>query len=148
MNYDQFNENIKTWGKDLVIDAKRNGAAQGIQHVPRSPSKSASLPKVKDKYAFKTGVVNKVSITFPRSLIYTMKGAGNGIGGRKGSRWVNAKGESKKTNPDSLNKVGTGNRRQKDFINQSLDGGAGVEKLADIAALSLSTVVTENLFIN
>lgn len=145
--YQQLNDDIKEWGGNIAKVVKSAGAGQGIVHRSNSPSKGASLLKTKSKVSFKQDRVNKVSIGFPRTLIYTTKGAGKGIGGRKGSRWLNAKGETKKTSSKSLNMLGSGNRQAKDFINKALDGPDGVNVLADIVARDMGDVVVDNIFI-
>jgi len=63
-----------------------------------------------------------------------MTGSGKGIGGSKGSRWINAKGEQKKTDPKSKNKIGRGSRTAKKFIDEALDSSQGLNELADIVA--------------
>ena len=74
-------------------------------------------------------------------------GAGKGRGGSKGSRWVDKYGNSKKTNPESLGKMGTGGRVAKPFINQVLESDKGIDQLATIAAVQIGDAVTGNLFI-
>lgn len=136
-----YNDKVKAWGNRFVGIAKAKGSSLGISHRSNSPSPAASLPKIKDKYRIGNGAINKVTITFSRSLIYTMNGSGKGIGGIKGSRWLNAKGEQKRTNGASLGKLGTGNRKAKDFINQALDTSQGVTELSEIAAGSLGDAI-------
>ena len=140
------NDSVKAWGNRLLGIAKSKGSSLGISHRSNSPSPDASLPKIKDKYRIGNGAINKVTFTFRRSLIYTMNGSGKGIGGFKGSRWLNAKGESKKTNPKSLGKICAGHRIQKDFINQSLDGSQGIEELGDIVATGLGDAIVSKIF--
>jgi|GEM_PF-713397 len=143
-----YNDNIKSWGARFRATVINKGNALGITHRTNSPSPAASLPKIRDKYRVRYGAINKVVFTFPRSLIYTQQGAGKGIGGIKGSRWVNAKGETKKTNVKSLGKIGSSKRTQKDFINQALDSPQGLTELSDIAAESLGDAIVTGIKIS
>ncbi len=145
--YEQLNNDVKEWAGNMAQLSKAKGAELGITHRDNSPSSGASLSKVKSKVAFKQDRASQVSIGFPRTLIYTMKGAGKGIGGRKGSRWLTAKGQTKKTSPKSLNKLGSGSRQAKDFINAALDTPAGIETLGDIVARDIGEIVVNNIFI-
>jgi hypothetical protein len=145
--YDELNNDVKEWAGQMAQAVKAAGAGEGVTHRDNSPSRGASLQKIKSKVSFVQDRASKISIGFPRTLIYTTKGAGKGIGGRKGSRWLNAKGEARKTNPKSLNKLGSGNRQVKDFINKALDGPQGVETLGDIVARDMGEIVVNNIFI-
>ena len=86
-------------------------------------------------------------MSFPRTLIYTHKGAGKGRGGTKGSRWTDKYGNKKTTNPKSFGKMATGGRVAKPFINDALEAPDGVDKLATIAAENLGDVLAGSLFI-
>lgn len=98
-----------------------------------------------DKYREKQGAIKVVTFTFNRALIYTMVGAGKGRGGLKGSRWINEQGVAKRTNPASLNKMGTGGRTAKPFIDAWLDGPAGTEQLGDIVAGELGDAIVGSI---
>ncbi len=141
MNYDNYNLSVQRWGGSSLTGIKATGRAYNIKHRANSPSSSDSLSKMTDKYREKQGAIKVVVFTFNRELIYTMMGAGKGRGGLKGSRWINAQGVAKRTNPASLNKMGTGGRTQKPFIDAWLDGPAGVEQLGDIVAGELGDAV-------
>lgn len=147
MDLEQYNSDVQGWTTEAVSAMKAAGAGMGITHRSNSPSKGASLPKVKGRLTFEMGAASKVSIRFPRQLIYTHKGAGKGRGGSKGSRWIDQYGNSKKTNPKSFGKMGTAGRSSKPFINETLDGEHGVEKLADIAAAALGSTIINNVLI-
>jgi hypothetical protein len=70
-----------------------------------------------------------------------MGGAGRGQGGLKGSRWITAKGVTKRTNPASLGKADSGNRKAKPFIDAYLDSPNGTELLGDIVANEIADAV-------
>ncbi len=149
LNLERYNERIQQATKDGVAKMKLAGSALGIVHRQGSPSKKASLPRVSDKYKKKDGGIRVVSIKFPRSLIYTMKGAGKGRGGSKGSKWTDKYGAAHTTNPKSFGKMGTAGRTEKPFFNNTLDGPTGmVENIATVAAEELGSVIINNLFIN
>src|SRR3954463_3737789 len=101
IDFEKNNQDIKTWTKDSINRMQATGSGMGIEHRSGSPSSSASLPKLKDQYRLKLGSIQRISIKFPRSLIWTMKGAGKGMGGSKGSRWTDKYGNIKKTNTAS-----------------------------------------------
>lgn len=73
-----------------------------------------------------------ISFQFLRYLIMIEKGAGRGYAGKKGSNWYDRKGEYKKTNPDSIGKMGTGARKAAAWFNPVLK--LEIVKLADAAA--------------
>lgn len=147
MNTADFNKKITDQAKVLEGEMKAKGTALGIVHRRNSPSSGSSLRKLKAKVKEKDGLVNKISYSFPRQLIYTHKGAGKGKGGIIGSRWQNKYGETVKTNPRSFGKAGTGNRKEKPFIDQAVRGPEGITKIADIAVTEIGAIVTGNLFI-
>ena len=74
--------------------------------------------------------INKVSFGFQRYGVFVMKGAGTGMGGSIGTTWYNARGEKKKTNPQSFGKMGTGSRYEKNWFNPVME--EYIEELADI----------------
>lgn len=147
LKLDKYNDEVKQWGADFIPAVKGSGQAFGVQHRSNSPSQVASINKFRNKFFLKDGAIARVSITFPRTLIYTHKGAGKGRGGTKGSRWVDRYGNAKSTSPGSLGKMGTEGRTAKPFINAALEGNSGVEKLATIAAENLGDVLAGSLFI-
>jgi hypothetical protein len=150
MSFDseQFNEAVQQAGQRLIASVKSNGKSLGIDHRGTSPSRGPSLDKIRDKYGKdSSGIINRVTIgNINRSLIYASVGAGKGRGGRKGSRWVNANGQTKFTNPASLGKMGTGGRSAKPFIDAALDGSDGVELLADTVAIHAGDAIIESIY--
>lgn len=149
VNFDQYNQAVRDLGAQMAKELITTGRTMGITHRSNSPSSTDSLSRIRDRYGNdKSGVINRVSFTnINRSLIYTMHGAGKGRGGKKGSRWLDKDGNRKSTNPKSLGKMGTGGRQSKPFIEQTLDGPNGVEKLADIIAEYQADAIVSSVFI-
>lgn len=147
LDYSTYNERVQQWGKETLQAVQSEAKSQGIEHRSNSPSKGASLPKLKDKYAFKDSEINKVSIKFPRALIYTHKGAGKGRAGSVGSRWVDKYGNTKTTNPKSMGRLATGGRKAKPFFNNILDSEKGVEQLAIIVAEETGNSIINKMLI-
>jgi hypothetical protein len=147
LNLDKNNADIKDWTRDAIKDFKTTASGMGVEHRADSPSPSPSIDKFRDRYKQDGGAIAKIGIQFPRTLIYTHNGSGKGRGGTKGSRWVDKYGTSKKTNPKSFGKMGTGGRLAKPFINQVLDGENGVEKLGTIVATNLGDAIVGSLFV-
>lgn len=147
LDLDKYNDAVISWTRDIKGLFISRGESMGIVHRPDSPSPGASLNKFRERFRSNGGAISRVSISFPRVLIYTHKGAGKGRGGTKGSRWVDKYGNSKKTDPRSFGKMGTGGRTAKPFINDVLASPQGVDELATIAARELGDVLVGNLFI-
>lgn len=147
IDLDKHNEAVKEWSDQLIPVLKNKAAGYGVTHRADSPSSGSSMAKLRNRTFTKDGAINRVSVGFPRTLIYTHKGAGKGRGGSKGSRWVDKYGNAKKTNPKSFGKMGTAGRTAKPFINDALDGPEGVDKLATISAEHLGDALVGSLFI-
>jgi hypothetical protein len=109
-------------------------AKYGMAHSANGINKIKAITRKRE------GMINKIKFQFRVSGIYREKGAGKGFGGAKGSKWINAKGETKTTNPNSLNKQGTGSRSAADWFNPV------AEKLADELAEELLTEFVEIAF--
>lgn len=147
IDLERYNQRVQDWTLSFVSDARNTAAGMGISHRDGSPSAGPSLSKIKGRVSIRDGVAEKVAVKFPRSLIYTQKGAGKGRGGSKGSKWIDKYGNSKKTASKSLGKMGTGGRTAKPFFNTALDSPAGVDSLATIAAEEIGYTIINNLFI-
>jgi hypothetical protein len=147
LDFEKNNQDIRNWGADAVNQMQAIGSAMQITHRSDSPSSSASLPKMKDRYRTRQGSIDLVSIKFPRSLIWTMKGAGKGRAGITGSKWTDKYNNTKSTNPNSFGKAGTSGRTAKPFINNVLDGPRGIDELATIVATNTGDAVIANLFV-
>jgi hypothetical protein len=147
INLDRYNERVRNWGHNIVSQMSARAAAHSISHRSNSPSPGSSIYKVKDRYRSRAGAIDQVGIKFPRTLIYTHKGAGKGRGGTKGSRWVDKYGVTRSTNPASKGKMGSGGRTEKPFFNEALEGSAGVEELATIVATETGDAIMNKMFI-
>jgi hypothetical protein len=147
IDLDKFNDDVQGWGKVTSKALQELGDAMGIVHRSDSPSKGASLAKIKDSYRQQDGAIAVVRFKFRRSLIYTHKGAGRGMGGSQGSKWLDKFGNEKSTNPSSLGKQATGKRKEKPFINQVLESPEGVDELATIAAGSLGDAIINKMLV-
>lgn len=147
IDLERYNQRVQDWATGFVSDSRAAAQSMGVQHRDGSPSKGPSLSKIKSRVGLRNGVAEKVGVKFPRSLIYTQKGAGKGRGGSKGSRWINKYGNTATTNPRSLGKMGGAGRTAKPFFNNALDAPQGVGTLADIAAEEIGGVIVNNLFI-
>lgn len=147
INFSSYNEQVKQWTKELIQEIQIEAGSMGVAHRENSPSTSSSLKKLKDKYGYDEEEINKVSVKFPRVLIYTTKGAGKGRGGTTGSKWVDKYNNQKSTNPKSYGKMGSGGREAKPFFNNVVDGDNGVNKLATIVAEELGSTIVNNMLI-
>lgn len=144
LSFEIQNIKVEAWATDAEKSIKQAAAGYGIKHRASSPSPSASVPKIKARLKFADAAVRAIAFSFPRSVVYPHTGAGKGMGGKKGSQWFTAGGVRKRTNPASLGKAGTGNRKEKPFINDVLNRRVPV--LADIVAETSADIVTANLF--
>lgn len=108
----------------------------GITHGPNGFNKIRTAMRKRD------GMINKVTFKFPKTGIYREKGAGRGYGGKKGSKWIDANGVTKTTNPASLGKAGTGKRQAAPWFNPV------IEKYADQMANELADQFVEIAFNN
>ncbi len=147
LNFDKQNERVIEWSNRTATALKGEGNALGIQHISRSPNKTSSLGKIKDRQRYRDGIITSIGFSFPRTLIYPHKGAGKGIGGDKGSRWTDKYGISRETNPASLGKIGTGSRVEKPWFNQVMEGATGVDELATIVAEETGDAIVNNILI-
>jgi hypothetical protein len=148
MNLDRYNERITQAAVELVSEAKATASALGISHRANSPSKGSSVAKIKGAVKYRDGSIDRIVLRFPRNLIWTMKGAGKGMGASKGSRWIDKYGNTKQTDPRSLGKAGSGSRTPKPAIEGAIMGSHGVDHIATIAAEEIGSTISNNLFIN
>lgn len=148
IDFDKYNQAIQDWAVRTTANLKSTAKGMGITHRSNSPSSSESVSRIKSRLGYdRSGAVSRVTFgNINRSLIYASFGAGNGIGGSKGSRWIDAHGNRKSTDPDSLGKLGSGNRKAKPFIDSTLDRTDGIEALADIAAGHLGDAIIESVY--
>ena len=106
-----FNKAVEKWADEVAGRLKIVISAR-----------STRIPKElhPNLYTDNYGIINRVGFSFPRHGIYIHKGAGRGQGGWIGSKWEKLKevngvtvgtGIMRHTDPASLGKQGTGNRR-------------------------------------
>jgi hypothetical protein len=109
----EINDIIEEEGKRCVEALKAEASRVGIQ------GHSGGLFSVKCKFLKidPSGVITRIRFIFPKYGVIVEKGAGRGYGGYKGSKWKTAKGIVVSTNPDSLNKMNSGNRKAKEWFN-------------------------------
>jgi hypothetical protein len=83
----------------------------------RAPSLTgAGAKSIKGKVKLRNLEPYAVGFNFERYIDWVDKGASRGHGGTKGSTWYNKKGDKKRTNPESLRKMNSGNRLAEPFI--------------------------------
>ena len=117
----------KKWGRETLTSVKASYAS-----LITSPSRSGDGARsLKVQYKMDHGEVSRISFKMARHLVFVHGGYGKGVGGEKGSSWLNAKGVRKKTNPRSLG-APRRNRRAKEWLNPVLE--REVPKLIDSLA--------------
>lgn len=147
INFDKQNERVTEWAQRTEASLKGSSNALGISHRADSPSPAASVDKIKNRLKLRGGIIEVVSFKFPRSLIWTHKGAGKGRGGLQGSVWYDRLGIKHSTNPESFGKMGTGGRQAKPWFNNAIEAPDGVEQLATIVAEESGDAIVNNLLI-
>ena len=133
---DKANSIIESKTALVIEQLKSEQAKYGIQHGPDG------MDKIKKSFRKRDGLINKVTLKFKKTGIYREKGAGRGYGGSKGSKWIDSKGIQRSTNPNSLGKAGTGNRKAAPWFNPV------IEKFADDLANDLADQFVEIAFNN
>jgi len=123
---EKLNVDVRSWAGSTLKEIKNqysgmvNGqSGNGMKSFKFSSGKSF-------------GEINRISFGFNRYLVFVHKGAGKGKGGSKGSSWINKSGNKVTTNPGSLGKMNTGQRKSKEFLNPVLERKLPI--LADIVA--------------
>ena len=133
---DKVNRIIENGTADLIPALIQEQQKYGIKHGPDG------MDKIKKAFKKRDGMISKITLKIKKSGIYREKGAGKGMGGKKGSSWIDSKGQRKTTNPNSLGKAGTGNRQPAPWFNPV------VEKYADDLANKLADEFVEIAFNN
>lgn len=103
----------------------------------------SSSKKTAARFRKRDELINRIGFTFPKPVIFREKGAGKGRGGVKGSQWKNSQGQIIKTNPKSLNKMNTGNRRAKPLIDPIIDNYT--DELTEAVAGEFVTLSFKNI---
>lgn len=147
INFDKQNERVLDWASRTEGSLKGRSSALGITHRANSPSPGASVDKIKAREKYRGGIIEVISFKFPRTLIWTHKGAGKGRGGMKGSVWYDRLGIKHSTDPESLGKMNTGGRQAKPWFNDTIEAPDGVEALATIVAEESGDAIVNNLLI-
>lgn len=147
INFDKQNERVIGWAQRTSAAMKATGNALGISHRANSPSPGSSLDRIADRVGYKGTIIERISFKFPRTLIWTHKGAGKGRGGLLGSTWYDKYGLKHTTNPNSLGKMDTGGRKAKPFFNDVIESPTGVDELANIVAEESGDAIINKLFI-
>ena len=147
INFDKQNERVLGWMQRTEASLKGNSSALGITHRANSPSNGSSVAKIKAKEKAVGGIIERISFKFPRTLIWTHKGAGKGRGGLKGSVWYDRLGIRHSTNPESLGKMNTGGRQAKPWFDNTIEASTGVDELATIVAEESGDAIVNNLLI-
>ncbi len=120
-----FNADVRGWGTGWRAALRGQVAALNI-HRTGALQRMLSI-----RYRTEHNQVYAVGAQFPRYAVFVEKGAGKGYGGKKGSRW-RTQGKPRRTNPESLGKMGTGNRPAKRWFNPITE--ARVQDLGNIVA--------------
>jgi hypothetical protein len=147
INFDKQNDRVLEWTNRSTGALKGRSNALGIRHRANSPSPSSSVAAIKGSAKYASGIIDRVSFKFRRSLIWPHKGAGKGMGGVQGSSWKDKLGITHHTNPESLGKMATGNRVAKQWFNGVMDAPTGVDELATIVAEESGDAIVENILI-
>jgi hypothetical protein len=106
-----LNDDIKDWTNGTMNDIDQRFDVLDIKHAKNSKSPAAARTLIKSVLAYRNGTINKVSIKFPRHMVFVQKGVGKGT-------------------PKEM--AGLTNRQPKDWFNQPVD--EAVERLGDIVA--------------
>lgn len=136
VDINKVNQVVENRVKDLPSELKASQAQLGIVHGPDGFDKIKTATKKRD------GLIYRISVRFKKTGVYSEKGAGRGYGGTKGSKWLDANGNLKSTNPKSLGKQGTGRRKAKPWYNPV------IEKFADDLANKVADEFVEVVFNN
>ena len=120
----EFNSGATKWGKNVHTTAKEH---LNYLDVDSGGSKVSHHLKENFRVNFhrqKEGGVSRIwriGFGFPPTGAYLHYGAGRGYGGSGESLWKDSKGILRSTNPESIGKMGTGNRRPKDWFNPAVE---------------------------
>lgn len=109
-----LDEQAKSEINDRVVEVTADAVTKMRSALSSVGFSSAKKPKA--SFRKRDDLINRVGFSFPKAAIYRELGAGKGRGGSRGSQWKNKQGQVIKTNPNSRNKMNTGNRRAKPLI--------------------------------
>ncbi len=137
----EYNKTIEAWQNSVAVQLRATIAGKSLRIAQELQPKAYT-----DKY----GIINRLGFSFPRHGIYIHKGAGHKQGGYIGSKWAKLKvingievstGIIRHTNPDSLGKQGTGNRRAFEWFDPVIKNR--LPELADIVANYFDTMIID-----
>jgi hypothetical protein len=123
-NLDNANNRIQEWGSDVESKLKARILDLGIRHRANSPSSRAAVNSLRTGFRKVSGLINRISYSIPRHMIFVHKGVGKGT---------------------PIEKVGQTNRIAKPWFNPVIDDK--IEELADIVAEETGDAIINNLFI-
>jgi hypothetical protein len=136
-NLKTFNDGVKNWCEKVKSELK--ASAENTFGHRISDQISTDFPRLSDSiqtnirfdktYKLET---RSVGFSFARAGVYLHYGAGRGYAGMQGSKWTDQYGRLKTTNPESLGKMGTGERTGEHWFNDVIR--RNVDELADILA--------------
>lgn len=113
----QFNSDVQAWAIHATSLLRNNVRMLVRRDIDLSESIHPNIYYDK-KYAKEA---NRIGFGFLREGIYIHKGAGRGQGGYQGSKWTDKYGSLKKTNPNSLGKMGRGKRQPIEWFNPVIE---------------------------
>lgn len=122
---EEFNGKVQQWASNLkqLLKASASGMVKNDENL--SASLRVSVKKEK-------GEAVAVRMKMAREGVYVHVGAGRGYGGITGSEWKTRKGAKRTTNPNSMGKMGTGSRSEKQWLNPVIE--AELPRLGEIVA--------------
>lgn len=115
---------VKKWSGETLQSVK----SSYLSLINSRKRSGDGLDTLKVTHKMDHGEVSRVSFKMARHLVFVHGGFGKGIGGQKGSSWLDKFGTRKKTNPKSLG-ANKGRRKAKEWLNPVLD--RELPKLAD-----------------
>lgn len=115
MDIEKVMNDAQNWATSVIHEAQNTLTA----HIDSGELFNSLKSRVRER---RDGSIT-VSFTLPRYGVFLEKGAGRGYGGAKGSSWYRKGDTSKriKTNPKSLGKMDSGNRKAYPFLNPAID---------------------------
>jgi len=141
---DQFNKDLRQWQTDTITALRANIAALGMSGSELSDSLVPTFKK--SKY----GEINRLGFSFARHGIFVYKGAQNGYGGIKGSKWSYRKKTEygyintsimRETRTRSLGRLNQSKMKDRDWFNPVIE--ARLEQLADICTNYSDTMIID-----
>lgn len=140
----QYNDDLIEWQKITIGSLRANMLRMGMK---RGELYNSLFPtQKKNKY----GEINRLGFGFARHGIFIYKGAYEGYGGRKGSRWSYRKktkhgyintSEMRQTNRHSLGKLSDSRMKDRDWFNPVIE--KRMERLSEICLAYCDTMIVD-----